>query len=91
MNAQTHPGLTAVGIQMPRTARSSTAQSSRSRVGRRTATLLAAVAIELFVAIAVVAMATGVGSAPRAVSTRPGAAPFVTPAPEAAPTPRPGF
>lgn len=90
MTTQTHPGLTAVGIQMPHTTRSSTAHSSRPRLGRRTVTLLAAVAIDLLVALTFVAMSTGVGNEPRAVTARPDAAPYVTPAPEPAPTPSHG-
>ena len=91
MNIQTHPGFSSVGIEIPQAARGARVRPSRAHVGRRTVTVLAAVAIELLVAVAMVAMAIGVGGSPRAVTARPDAAPFVTPAPEMAPTPRPGF
>jgi hypothetical protein len=52
---------------------------------------MAVLAIDLLVALTFVAMSTGIGTGPRPVTTRPDAVPYVTPAPEAAPTPRPGF
>jgi len=91
MNSQAHPGLTSSGLELPRATRARTVASTDARGGRRTVTVLAAAAIEVLVAVAVVAMSIGVGSTPRAVSGRSDAAPFVTPAPEAPPTPRPGF
>ena len=91
MSMQAHPPLGTVGIDMPRATRRPVASDGRVRVGRRTVTVMAVLAIDLLVALTFVAMSTGIGTGPRPVTTRPDAVPYVTPAPEAAPTPRPGF
>ena len=91
MSSQAHPGFATVGIELSRAARVRAGHSRRSRIGWRVVTLSAVVAIELFVAGAVFAMSIGISGAPRTVTTRQDTAPYVTPAAEAAPTPRPGF
>jgi hypothetical protein len=91
MNVQAHPGLSPVGIDMPKATRRPAVSDGRVRIGRRTLTVVAAVAIDLLVALAFVALSVGIGGEPRAAGTRPDAVPFVTPAPEAPPTPRPSF
>jgi hypothetical protein len=83
MSIQAHQGSQRV-FAMPAFARRS-ASLGNARVGRRTVTVIAGAAIEAVVALAFVGMSVGVGAAPRPVSGQPGAAPYVTPAPEAAP------
>jgi hypothetical protein len=91
MSMQAHPGFGTVGIDMPRATRRSTVSDGRLRIGRRTLKVVAAVAIDLLAALTFVALSVGIGGEPRAAGTRPDAVQFVTPAPEAPPTPRPSF
>jgi hypothetical protein len=91
MNVQAHPGLSPVGIDMPRATRRPAVSDETVRIGRRRVMVMAAVAIDLLVAVMFVALTVGVGGEPRAAGTRPDAVLYVTPAPEAPPTPRPSF
>ena len=84
MNSQTHPGLPRVGGGVSRTRRGVTAPMPRP-------SLLAAVVIEAIVAVTLVVMGATIGNEDKVAPGQPGAAPFVTPAPETQPTPRPGF
>ena len=90
MSIQTHPGLHRFGIGQSPTHRRRGVVDRRTSVGRRTLSILAAVVIEAIVVLAFIGTSTGIGSE-RSASGRPGSAPFVTTAPEAPPTPRPGF
>ena len=91
MSIQTHPGLPRVGTGVSGTLRGGAAPSRRTWRRRRTASVLAAVVIDMIVAVAFVVMDAGIAGEHNDASDQPGSAPFVTPAPEAPPTPRPGF
>ena len=91
MNSQTHPGLRTIGITAyPRTGEPAS-RARRRGVTRLTVGIVAAVVLEAIVVLSFVVLTAGIGGEPRAVATQPGAAPYVTPAPVAAPMPRPGF
>jgi len=85
MQTQMHTSLGLVGIGLPTR---DPHRAARTRSRPRSVTVAAAIAIEVLIAASLVAMSIG---DQRAGSLRREAGPFVTAAPEAPPTPRPGF
>ena len=86
MSIQTQPRFQNVHIARPDAPRLQITATARAQFGRRVVLVLAIVVLEAIVVLAAVGMSAGIGGEPWAPAGS-GAEPFMTPAPEAAPTP----